>query len=93
MLLVWTISMSLGQAASGPTRGFWSSSGPEARSALTRVAACLREREPSALAGRRGPSRQQAQRRLPKARQGRAAGTADHNAGLSRAWKMRTFGE
>jgi hypothetical protein len=30
-LLVWTISMSLGQAASGPTRGFWSSSGPGLR--------------------------------------------------------------
>jgi hypothetical protein len=75
---------------SPPTRGCSSlarSSGPEARSALTRVADRPREREPSALAGRRGPGRQQAQWRLPKARQRRAAGTADHNAGLSRAWR------
>lgn len=41
------------------------SSGPGARSALTRVAARPREREPGALAGRRGSRRQQAHRRLP----------------------------
>ena len=58
-----------------------SSSGPGARSALTRVAARPREREPGALAGCRGSLRQEAHRRLPQSRQRRAAGVADHNSG------------
>jgi hypothetical protein len=45
--------------------------GPGARSALRRVAARPREREPDALAGRRGSGRQQAHRRLPQSRQRR----------------------
>ena len=47
--------------------GRWcNSSGPGARSALTRMAARPREREPGALAARRGSGRQQAHRRLPQ---------------------------
>ena len=64
-----------------------SSSGPGARSALTRVAARPREREPRALAGRRGQASSKHTRRLPQSRQRRAAGVADHNAGPSRAWR------
>jgi hypothetical protein len=63
------------------------SSGPGARSALTRVAARPREREPGALAGRRGSGRQQAHRRLPQSRRSRAAGVADHDAGPSMTWR------
>jgi hypothetical protein len=44
-----------------------------------------------ALAGRRGSGRQQAHRRLPRSRQRRAAGVADHNAG-SLTGQMRTYG-
>jgi hypothetical protein len=40
-----------------------------------------------ALAGCRGPGRQQAHRRLPQSRQGRAGAVADHDAGPSRAWR------
>ena len=64
-----------------------SSSGPGARSALTRVAARPRERQPCVVADRRGSGRQQAHRRLPQSRQRRASGVADHNAGPSRAWR------
>ena len=63
------------------------SSGPGARSALTSVAARPREREPGALAGRRGSGRRQAHRRLRQSRRRRAAGVADHHAGPSRAWR------
>jgi len=68
-------------------RGCPVSSGPGARSALTRMAVRPREREPGALAARRGSGRQQAHRRLPQSRQRRAAGVADHNAGPSKAWR------
>ena len=43
------------------------------------------ERQRRALASRRGSGRRQAPRRLSQPRQRRAAGVADHNAGLSRA--------
>ena len=46
-----------------------------------------REREPGALAGRRGSGRHQALRRPPQSRQRRAVGVADHDAGPSRAWR------
>ena len=55
--------------------------------ALTSVAARPREREPGALAGRRGSGRRQAHRRLRQSRRRRAAGVADHHAGPSRAWR------
>ena len=64
-----------------------SSSGPGARSALTRVAVRPRERESGELAGCRGSGRQQAHRRLSQSRRKRAAGVADHEAGPSRVWR------
>jgi hypothetical protein len=62
-------------------------SGSGARSASTRVAARPRGRELGALAGRHGSGRQQARRRLPRSRQRRAAGVADHDAGPSTVWR------
>jgi hypothetical protein len=73
----------LGGGEPGTTRHAPFSSGPGARSALTRVAAHPREREPAALADRRGSGRQQAHRRLPQSRQSRAVEATDHGAARS----------
>ena len=63
------------------------SSGPGARSALTRVAARPRERQRGRACRSSRSGRQQAHWRLPQSRQRRAAGVANHNAEPSRAWR------
>ena len=65
----WTISTTDRASSPRPPPPFPKSSHPAATRAPRPVAARPREREPGALAGRRGSGRQQAHRRLPQSRQ------------------------
>ena len=92
-LLRWTISTSVATVATPADRELWKSSISAATRASRPVAAPPRERQPAALASRRGAGREQALRRLLQPRQSGTVGRSRRGfdgppPGDARLWRV-----